>query len=412
MKDFTGSKLVLNAARLLLVVFAVGIALSSTINNSLAAQKSNRSAFAALPRPGSIHLSVSQRVFSGGGTHYLYVDDGTSPDSIDVYAVTSTITHVGNFRNNASRNTAYYGATTLAVARANATHGACLLLTDNNGFVDSFSIKARGGLSPEISHIADGGAPEDVAVAKSGNTAYVTTPGVDLESYSIGSGCVLTLLNTLSTTNQQYFSFALPSSTRLVAPDFNTGNIDTYALGSGGTITFLNSVAGQIGSPDSITLQTAQTASGTVTNVFTGQATGSAPQNQGSQYKKKKGSIAFLAGSPSSDPSGSNGAAVTFDSKDSLLIQGEQYTNTLGVYAVTPGVPGTPGSMSFKEQTPMAVSNESPLDFAQLGSTLFVNQTYNGDLEACTMSSSGISGCNTVATLTSINGIESGLALL
>ena len=166
------------------------MALSSTINNSHAAQKSNRSAFAALPRPGSIHLSVSHRVFSGGGTHYLYVDDGTSPDSIDVYAVTSIITLVGNFPNDASRNTAYYGATTLAVARANAAHGACVLLTDNNGFVDSFSIKARGGLSPEVSHIADGGAPVDVAVAKSGNTAYVTTPGVDLESYSIGSGCV------------------------------------------------------------------------------------------------------------------------------------------------------------------------------------------------------------------------------
>lgn len=417
MKDVTKSKLILKLTRLLVVVFAVAIALSSSLGNSQAAQKGNRPPFLAVPHhgPGSVHLSVSHMVFWNSGTHYLYVDDGTTPDSIDVYAVTRTLTHVGNFPNNASASTAGIpGTTTLAVAKMNSAHGACVLLLDGGGFVDSFSVMSGGGLSAEVSHVSDGASATDVAIAEDGNTAYVSNFFQhDLESYSIGSGCGLKLLHTLATPTQDYNQFALVSPTRLVAPDSNSTTIDTYALGSDGTITFLKSVAGQFSGPNSIAIQKVQTGSGSVTNVFTG--SGNTSISQGSQYYRNTGDITFLKGSPSTDPKGSGGVgeAVIFDSRDSFLIEGELFTDALAVYIVKPGVPGTPGRISFKEHIPLPNPNsEDPIDYAQLGSTLFVNMGFNGDLVACTMSSSGVSGCATVATLTNTGGTEEGLALL
>ena len=413
MKHLTGSKLTLNLIRLSVVLLVVAIAIAGFIGRSQAAPNSkiSRSALAAVPRHSTVHLKASHVVFSGGSTRYLYVDDGTSPDSIDVYAISTTLTHVGNFPNNASRTIAYYGATTIDVTPANSTHGACLLLVDNNGFVDSFTIVSGGGLGSMVSQISDGGSPTDVHISKTGNLAYVINPSFDLESYSIGSGCTLTALHTVSTPSQLYLTLAIVGGNRMVLPDLNSGNIDKYVLGSDGSITFLKSQAGQIAAPDSITEQNVVTNLGVVTNIFTGQATFNPPQAQAFQYSKN-GTLVSLIGSPSSDPTGSNGAAVTFDDKDSLLIQGEQASDTLGVYTVTAGVPGTPGTISFKEQTPMAVGGESPLYFAQLHSTLFVDMTFNGDVEACTMSAAGVSGCATVATLTNTSGVSSGIVIL
>ena len=42
------------------------------------------------------HLNVTKlHISNGGGTHYLYVDDGTCPDAIDVYKTGNSLTHVG-----------------------------------------------------------------------------------------------------------------------------------------------------------------------------------------------------------------------------------------------------------------------------------------------------------------------------
>jgi hypothetical protein len=189
----------------------------------------------------------------------------------------------------------------------------------------------------------------------------------------------------------------------LLAPDLNTSTIATYTLGTGGAITALNTVTGQISGPDSVAVQ--KLPSGAF-HVYTGQATGSAPQAQGGKLNSSTGAITFLKGSPATDPSGSNGASVTFDKTHHILIQGEQFSDTLANYTVVKG------TLSFKSETTMAVSGESPSDFAQLNSKLFVSMVYNGDVEACTLTSTGATGCKTVATLTSTSGVEAGMALL
>ncbi|HJT58808.1 MAG TPA: hypothetical protein VJ761_20025 [Ktedonobacteraceae bacterium] len=307
---------------------------------------------------------------------------------------------------------AYYGANRLTVSEKDKMHGDCLILADSadfagTGFFDSFAIRKDGSLSPELSHIADpsGGHPSNLA--DNGDVLYAMDDANTVLSISVGASCTLNILSTTTAHNGAfYINFALVGSTELVAPDLNSGNIDVYTLGQGGAVTYLASTAGQIDLPDGIAVQTAKQ----VNNVFTGSADGGTATAQGGQLDPASGALAFLKGSPASDSNGINGITLAFDSKDNLLIEGETLSASLGVYRVKAGVPGTPGSISFLEQTLLAQSGSAPQVFGQLGKTLLVDGGYNGDVEACTLSGKGVSGCETILVLTDPSGFSSGIA--
>ncbi len=387
---------------LLLLLFTTGTAGAASNPHSGSLKNA-----AALPHQYTpAHISVSKLDMSGSGSHYLYVDDGTCPDSIDVYQTGSTLTHVGNYPNDGCTSTAYYGASSLATVMANKTHGPCLLLADSSGFVDSFVINSDGSLGAEVSHLqtASFGAPSNIVADVHANTAYETNPGFDLESYSIGSGCALTYLQSTNASSKFYIS-AVIINKDLVTTDLFGNTIDTYVLGSGGSMTLKNSVASQIISPDSLAVQVLNPTNNPTYRIFTGQATGSAPQVQGARFTRG-GNLKFLPNSPLTDPNGLNGGGVTFDNALNLLIQGEQYTAPLANYSA-----GRNG-FAFLSETPMAVAGEAPSTFAQLNKTLFVDMIYNGDLEACTLTRAGATNCASVAVLTSNTGVSAGIALL
>ena len=381
----------LGSALLMLFMLTGGTAGASSVSHS----GINPAAFRAIPRHSApVHLTVSPLDTSSSGTHYLYVDDGTSPDSIDVYKTGKTLTHVGNFPTGGTISTSYFGASVIAVTAG------CLVYGDGNGFVDSYPINSNGSLGTQVSHIAISGAPSDIHIKK--GTVYVNVPSSEIASYSISSGC--TLASEHSVTTSSYFIANIGIAGKvLLAPDLNTSTIATYTLGSGGSITALGTDTGQFTGPDSVAVQ--KLPNGTF-HVYTGQAIFGAPQAQGGKLNTSTGAITFLKGSPATDPSGSNGASVTFDSTHHILIQGEQFSGTLANYTVVKG------TLSFKSETTMAVSGEQPSDFVQLNAKLFVSMILNGDVEACTLTSTGASGCKTVATLTSTSGVEAGMALL
>lgn len=351
----------------------------------------------AVPRHGApVHLTVSALNTSSSGTHYLYVDDGTSPDSIDVYKTGTSLTHVGNYPTGGAVSTAYFGASNIAVTTG------CLIYGDGNGFVDSYPINSNGSLGTQVSHKAASGAPSDIHIKKGTSTVYVNIPSVEIASYSLGTGCTLTAESSVATTSYFITNFGIAGHV-LLAPDLDTSTIATYTLGSGGAITALKADTGQISNPDGVAVQ--KSANGTF-HVYTGQANGSVPHTQGGKLNTSTGAITYLTGSPATDPNGSNGAGVTFDKMHHILIQGEQFSDTLANYSVTKG------TLSFLNETHMAVSGEQPSSYAQLNATLFVSMILNGDVEACTLTSTGATGCKTVATLTSTIGVEAGIALL
>jgi hypothetical protein len=393
----------------LLVLTAIPASAASRQQSSV-----NPAVLKASPHHTPVHVTANPHALRDAGPkiHYLYVEDGTCPDSIDVYAIShTTLTHVGNFPNSACTNFAYFGAQGIDVTSANSTHGPCLVQGDQSGFVDSYTLNPNGSIAPLVSSVPDSATPSDVHISHDGQLVYVSSPGTDLESYALGAGCTLAARATVSTSHF-YVSILLDGPKRFVTTDIYAGTIDTYALTASGGMTLLASVAGQIDFPDALALQTASTSSGTVQNLFTGSASGGQPQAQGGQYNTTNGTLAFLSGSPASDPSGSVGAAVFFDNADSLLVQGEQLSSTLGVYSVSAGTPGAPGSMSFLEQTPLAVSSDNPTLFVMSGPNLFVDGLFNGDIESCHPSSSGVSGCTTAAVLTNTGGSSNGMVIL
>lgn len=342
----------------------------------------------------------------------LYVDDGACADAIDVYTIhASGLVFVGAFPTGGGcAPSRFFGSQDLDVTPANDIHGRCLVYADlGNGFVDSFPIVAGGGLGVLVSQLPNSGA-DDVHIAHNGRLVYVNSPGSQLASYALGPGCTLTALATLPVTNF-YISVALINATRLVTVDSNTGTIDTFALTSSGGISLLNSVPGQIASPDSVAVLTRTAKDHDPSDVFTGQATGSPPQAQGAREKLSTGALTFLGGSPASDPAGSNGAAVFADDDHLLLVQGEQLSNSLAVYKI--GL-GHPGSMAFLEETPLSPTGGLlPSAFARVDNTLFVETLFGGDVEACLItSSSGVSGCATAAVLPDTTGSMGGIVLL
>jgi hypothetical protein len=426
------SKLILTLAALVLMAAAVAVplALSGGYSHAAPAQRhaSNRgkpdgTAFRATRKTRSVrahvhHNSVMTSATSVSGDPFLYVDDGSFFDLIDVFQVSTTsIRFVGNFHPAfSSFSSGFFGTQDIAVTPANGIHTTpCLVYIDNsNGLVDSFRINATTGLPVSASQPLPNTNPIDVHISQDGTLVYVNslTPSntSQLASYSLGAGCVLTAKATLST-GRFYVSFALASLTRLVTVDSNsnTHTIDTYALTPSGGIgpLPLKSVTGQISfQPDSVAVQTTGGS-----DVFTGQATFNPPLAQGGNENLSTGDISFLSGSPKRDPDffNSDGAAVFVDNSDSLLVQGEQGSATLVLYSFTAS------SMALKENDIfLDFQFAEPTSFAQLGNILFVNGGVGGDVEACPISSSGIPrfGCRTVAVLSDSSGFAGGSVIL
>jgi hypothetical protein len=365
---------------------------------------------------GATQVNTSPLLLPLTAGHFLYVDDGSCPDIIDVYKTTTTgLLHVGAFFTGGCNSSTLFGTQDIAVTPANGTHVVpCLVYTDYfHGLIESFPLSPTTGLPSSLASRLLNSRPIDVHISQDGSLTYVNSLVFTsaLASYSLGAGCTLTALTKLATTHF-YVSFALASLTRLLTVDSHTGTIDTYALTPAGGISLLNSVPGQISvtfssAPNAVAVQTSGG-----TDVFTGQATLSRPEAQGGQENFTTGTINFLTGSPASDPNifSSDGSAVLFDNTDSLLIQAEQYSNTLAVYSVTAG---SPGSMTFLERTSLSLFGGSePSAFAQLGSVLFVNTDFFGAVEACQLSGTGVSGCVTLGLLSNPNGVEAGTVVL
>ena len=350
----------------------------------------------------------------GSGIHFLYADDGSSPDSIDEWMIGTSLSHVGNYPDNANNDSGIYNATSrLAVAAMDKAHGNCLLQTDGNnntppGFLNSYPINSYGMLGSQVSHLQSQSTSAPTGdVHVSGDTAYVDDQGGDFESYSIGAGCVLTYEHSAPQIGA-VIDFALVGK-ELFAPDCSNTSFDIYKLGTGGTITLLQSTPAQASCPDGVAAGTVKTKKGNVTNVFSGQSIATTATVEGGQLNKKTGVVTYLTGSPASDPGGTLSLASVYDTTDGLLISGEAFSNAVGVYTVKHGKPGTAGSIAYMAH--VALPNSStPEVLIQFHETLFV-LSFNGVVDSCTLAKTGVSACAVAATTTS-SSLASGLAFL
>jgi hypothetical protein len=269
---------------------------------------------------GSLHASL------GPGTHYLYAQDGTCPDGIDVYEVAGTgLANIQNVAAGCEAGT-FFGNHHLAVVRTPAN---CLIFSsDGDGNVYSFTINPSTGMLSTwpASSVTVGGFPGDLAV--SGSTVFESNIfGGTIDVLTVGSGCALTLRTQNSTGPEFDINIALANPTTVVSADLNSGDMVAYTLQPNDTLVETVNDPGQIANPDSVAVLSG--------NVYTGQATGGPPQTQGFSFDGT--AYTPLAGSPqtSSDPSSINGAAVAGSTKNHLLAQADQYSGHIGWDSVT-----------------------------------------------------------------------------
>jgi hypothetical protein len=388
------------------VIASAGLSARAETRGSAAAFAAPSSDAAA--RAGAVRARVLHAlpgVTNTLGVHFLYADDGTCPDGIDVFKVSgSTLTLVENIVAGCSSG-GYFGAHRLAVTKKTSSGPACLFFASSGngirGTVNSFAIASSSGtLTPKRS-VSGGIDPADLLVV--GRILIETDPGgLAFNTYKIKTSCGLTALLSNSTGSERDINIAQLHGTDVASADFNTGNIVTYHLNTTiGAMTEVHSVAGQFGGPDSLAVQTASTSSGQVINVFTGHSMLPPARVQVAQATSTGSALSAFSGSPATDGDGSSsdpGIGVLVSG--SLVLQLNEFSSQVAWYSFTTGTPGVPGSIAYGGDTALTAR---PTEMTQLGSTLFVAMWSFGVVDACAVGAGGVSGCVAVATL-STNG--------
>lgn len=319
---------------------------------------------------------------------YIYAEDGTCPDGIDVYSVTGTgVSHVENVSVGCSDGQ-YFGEHQLAVAT---TPADCLLLNDENGDVYSFAIDSSTGLIPATptSTAVTGGTPGDLLV--SGSTVYTADTGDHrIDVLTLGSGCSLTVDSVNSTGTEYDTDIALAGAHTIVSDDYTSGDYVAYTLQSNGTLVETAKTPGQLAAPAG----TAAQQIGSKTLVFTGEEATNPPSTQGATFDGA--TFTPLVGSPatSTDPTSSGGYFVSLSSPNHLLLQGDVLSSQVGWFTVTGG------GLSYVGDTPLAQTGEQPANFTVAGNDLLVPEILSGDVEACGLSTHGVSHCRVILATT------------
>jgi hypothetical protein len=367
-------------------------------------------ALALTATPLTTHAATTSQSISG--VHYLYAEVGDCPDGISVFKVSgSSLTLVQNIAVGCEDG-GFFGAHHLRRTTKTTTGPACLFLANDGNAgvgagVHSLAINGSTGALSLVSSVAGGSYPTDLLVL--GRELVETDPPsspsspMEFNSYAIHNDCSLSLLQSSAMVGE-VISIAALSGSEFVAPIY-PGSIGTYKLNKlTGAITLVSAASAQVSGLDSAAVQIAQTASGQVVNVFTGQASSGPPQVEAAQMSAT-GSVLPFKGSPvlDGDASAKDGVGVLVSG--STLFQLNNTSSQLAWYQMTAGTPGSPGSVRYGGD--IGVSG-TPTEMVNLGSVLFV--VGNVAIDACQIGPSGVSSC--VAATNPFGGGPSALAIL
>ena len=360
------------------------------------------------------------RPLAGPDPHYIYAQDGTCPDGIDVYRVTgTTLARVEHVRVGCDKKETT-GDHRLAVV---ATPAHCLIFADSeSGKLYSFEI--LGGLltrSPISSVSLNAAGPGDLAVA--GSTVFVSNSFQHmLDVATVVSGCVLVRDSEASTLDSSDgseldYDIALENPTTMVSTDYVSGDMVAYALRTNKTLKEVVNDPGQLVGPPSYGPQgvalTDLDKSGSAAVVFTGYvgpgrdgAGLGRPEVQG--FRLTSSGFTPLVGSPatSSDHHSSDGYIVALSPHNRLLLQADG-SGQISWYSYTEHTVAYGGDTSLAGKLkPNYPPDAYPTELTVAGDNLIV--AGQGELQDCALAPDGVSGCKTIATLTGAGGSQSG----
>ncbi len=291
------------------------------------------------------------------GTHYVYVNNGSSPNSVSGYKLTSSgLTPLPGapYATGGSGGGSGYGGNQIAISP---NHQCVFASDDRSGTFNSFQIQANGSLTLVTHATVEATNVQAIAVSPLGNVVfvgmYVSYSSGPVDSFSIGSGCAITEAQSTDTGNAMGSLAVSKKGTQLFVSSYAAGTINAYTI-SGSSFTFHKSNVANPASPGGL--------------IFIGKHLYSGNAESGSQASayavKANGTVTSLPGSPATDSQGSNSAQVWYDHTDKQVVCSEQFSNSFGLFALVNG--------TFTFLAHVSGSGSEPTAMAQVGHMLIV----------------------------------------
>lgn len=291
------------------------------------------------------------------GTHYVYVNNGSSPNSVSGYKLASgglTPLPGSPYATGGTGSGSGYGGNQIAISP---NHKCVFASDDGSGTFNSFKIQSNGSLTLVTHATVEGTNVQAIAVSPLGGVvfvdAFVSYSSAPLDSFSIGTGCAITEAQSSNTNNAAGGLAVSKDGTLLFASSYVGGFINAYSI-SGTSFTLLQSNPANPSSPGGLAVAGK--------HLYSGNA--SSNSETGAYLINASGTLTSLPGSPATDSQGSNSAQVWFDPTDKQLICSEQTSGSFGLFHVSSG------TYSFLAH--FSGTGSEPTAMAQVGHNLIV----------------------------------------
>ena len=283
------------------------------------------------------------------GTHYVYVNNGSSSNSVSGYKLASgglTPLPGSPYATGGVGGGSGYGGNQIAISP---DHKCVFASDDGSGTFNSFKIHSNGSLTLVTHATVEGSNVQAIAVSPLGGVvfvnAFVSYSSAPLDSFSIGSGCAITEVQHSDTGSAAGGLAVSKDGTLLFASSYVGGFINAYSI-SGTSFTLLKSNPANPGAPGGLVVAGKHLYSG---NAGSNSETGAYTINT-------NGTLTSLPGSPAIDSQGSNSAQVWFDHADKQLICSEQNSSSFGLFHVSGGTYSFLAHVNGTGTTPTAMA--------------------------------------------------------
>ncbi len=291
------------------------------------------------------------------GTHYVYVNNGSYPNSVSGFKLTSSgLTPLPGspYATGGTGGGSGYGGNQIAITP---DHKCLFASDDGSGTFNSFMINSDGSLTLVTHATIEGSNVQAIAVSPLGGVvfvdAFVSYSSAPLDSFIISSGCVISEAQHADTGSAAGGLAFSKDGKYLFASSYTGGFINAYTV-TGPYFNLAKSNPANPSSPGGLAVGGK--------HLYSGNAGGTS--ETGAYHINSDGSLTSLHGSPAIDSQGSNSAQVWFDSLDKQLICSEQQSSSFGIFHVSSG------SYSFVAH--VNGTGSMPTAMTQIGHTLIV----------------------------------------
>ncbi len=349
---------------------------------------------AATQRVSKTHAQVGATFSSDvKGIHYVYVNNGSNPNSVSGYKLTSgglTPLPGSPYATGGTGSGSGFSGNQIGISP---DHKCVFASDDGSGTFNSFMINSDGSLTLVTHATVEGSDVQAIAVSPLGDVVFVnifvSSISGPLDSFSIGSGCAITEAQHTDSRHEAGGLAVSQDGKILFASSPKAGLINAYTI-SGTSFTHLKSNKTNPSYPDGIATDGK--------HLYVG---GGGGTSRTLAYSiNSDGSLTSLPGSPAFDNQGIFSSQVWYDQTDKQLICSEQVSGSFGLFHVSGG--------TYSLVAHVQGSGTYPTAMTQIGHTLIVTNDRGSNISIYNVAPGGITFKTTVSL--PVSGSPDGIA--